>query len=72
MEEAGLPSHAVSKDNGLISTRLRKSTMKFSSKLMIVGPPDLLASGVKIEETISEAGSEWTKLLIQGKLERSS
>jgi hypothetical protein len=71
MKEAGLPSHAVSKDNGLIGTRLRRSTMRFSSKLMIVGPPDLLASAVRIEETLSKDGSEWTKLLIQGRLERS-
>ena len=70
MKESGFPGNSVSKDNSLIENRLRKSSMRFSSKLMIVGPGDLLANGVVIGDQIEKDGEEWTQIAIKGRLEQ--
>lgn len=69
MRESGFPTHAVSKDTSLIERRLKKSSLRFSSKLMIVGPADVLANSVKIGDSVQQGGVEWTQLLIKGTVE---
>lgn len=69
MKKAGISDTGISKDNALVKTRLRKQTLRFSSKVFLYASPEQIRDSIKIEKSIKKGGSKWTRLLIKGELE---
>lgn len=69
MKKSGLPSHAISKDIKFIKAKLKKQTLKFSSKVVIFATPEVLRESVKVIGVDRDADGEWTNLKIRGNIE---
>lgn len=69
MKAAGIPDNGISKDNALLKTRLKKQTLRFSSKVFLYGSPEQIKDSIKFEASITKGGKKWTRLLIEGELE---
>ena len=59
-------TQAISKDLTLLKGRLRRQSLKFSSKVTIYASPEVMKSAVKIT---GESGDGWTDVRIRGSIE---
>ncbi|MEQ1748092.1 MAG: nucleoid-associated protein [Prosthecobacter sp.] len=69
MREAKFPDHAVRRDIRLIKSKLKRQSLRFTSKIMLVGPDDAIQKSVLFGEGEILNGEHWTELKIRGHLE---
>lgn len=69
MKSSKFPDITVRRDIRLIKTRLKKQSLKFTSKIVIVGSDDALQKSVIFGNIVHENDEDWTELKIKGKLE---
>lgn len=69
MKQEKFPDNAVRRDVALIKAKLKKQSMRFTSKVLIVGNDDALQKSVIFGQVVQIKGEEWTELQIKGKLE---
>lgn len=69
MKAAKFPDHAVRKDIRLIKTRLKKQSLKFTSKIVIAGSSEAIQKSVVLGQIVQLNEEDWTEVKIKGRLE---